>query len=34
MTSGKPLNDPKGKFPDGHPASGKNLDGAKHAKKK
>lgn len=33
MASGKPLKDPKGNFPDGHPASGKNADGTPHKKK-
>lgn len=30
MTSGKELNDPKPVFPDGHPSTGKNLDGSPH----
>ncbi len=33
MASGKKLNGSKGKFPDGHPASGKNADGTPHKKK-
>ena len=33
MASGKKLNNPKGDFPKGHPASGKNADGTPHKKK-
>ena len=33
MASGKPLNDPKGVFPPGHPSTGTNADGTPHVKK-